>query len=614
VDAAAPQPDACPSPGNFPLTLSQQDCLLNASASGDKRAARDWRRGVSELKPINAPPLENAEDPSAILGALDAVVYDWDIASDRLTWGPNVDRTLRGAPRAALDAGETFAALVTADSEASRYPAVFNSLATDEGHGVAFRVQYRIAGSNGAALEVEDFGRWFADADGRPRRVHGLVRVLSRAPLAANEAPLEIAENTLSSRRAFNTWVDAACAAAHADRGHALMVIGLADLSAINAREGYDVADELILGVGRRLAQSLRGGDRLVRYAGGKFALFVALGPTDQPAVAAARLRQRAVAEPYPTSAGPMRPDLRVGAALAPRHARTAHLLLQRADEAFVQTSASAEPIVVYGANDALAESRRRDAWIADEIVAALNDRRILLAFQPIAPTNPGPPAFEEALLRLRMEDGALLFPDAVIPTAEKLGLIELIDNRVLELAIQCLTADPRRRISVNISIGTLRAADWFERLRDQLSAAPGAAQRLILEIVETQMIGDVAEAARILARVRTLGVRIAMDDFGAGYTSFRNLRLLGVDMVKIDGAFVQNLASSIDDRFFVRTLASLARHLGVLTVAEWVEDEETCRLLGDWDVDYVQGHYIGRAEIDLSAEARALAASRARA
>ncbi len=571
---------------------------------------------MSELKPMNEAPLADAESASSILGALDAVVYDWDIATDRLTWGPNVARTLRSVPEAALGSGEAFAGFVTANSEASRYLAVFNSLTIDEGHGVAFRVQYGLAGAGGSAIEIEDFGRWFADVDGRPRRVHGLVRVLSRAPVTAdNEAPGEMAENTLCSRRAFNNWVDAACAAPPSrDRAHALMVFGLADLTAINGREGYDVADELILAVGRRLAQSLRGGDRLVRYAGGKFALFVALGPNDQPAVAAARIRGRVVSEPYPTSAGPMRADVRVGVALAPRHARTAHLLLQRADEALAQTSLSSEPVVVYAANEALAESRRRDAWIADEIVAALNDRRILLAFQPIAPTNPGPPPFEEALLRLRMDDGTLLCPDALIPAAEKLGLIELIDNRVLELAVQCLAADPRRRISVNISMSTLREVGWFERLRDQLAAAPGAAQRLILEIVETQAIADPTEATRMLQRIKTLGVRIAMDDFGAGYTSFRNLRLLGVDMVKIDGAFVQNLASSIDDRFFVRTLAGLAHHLGIATVAEWVEDEETCRLLGDWGVDYLQGHYIGRAETDLTAEARALAAMRASA
>jgi EAL domain-containing protein (putative c-di-GMP-specific phosphodiesterase class I) len=87
------------------------------------------------------------------------------------------------------------------------------------------------------------------------------------------------------------------------------------------------------------------------------------------------------------------------------------------------------------------------------------------------------------------------------------------------------------------------------------------------------------------------------MDDFGAGHTSFRNLRSLGVDMVKIDGAFVQTLATSVDDRFFVRTLAALAKHLGIITVAEWVEDAESARLLRDWGVDYLQGHYVGPAE-----------------
>ena len=90
--------------------------------------------------------------------------------------------------------------------------------------------------------------------------------------------------------------------------------------------------------------------------------------------------------------------------------------------------------------------------------------------------------------------------------------------------------------------------------------------------------------------------------------------RLYALKQTRGFGAFVQNLASSIDDRFFVRTLAALARHLGITTVAEWVEDEETCRLLGDWDVDYLQGYYIGRAETDLTAEARALAATRASA
>jgi EAL domain-containing protein (putative c-di-GMP-specific phosphodiesterase class I) len=88
------------------------------------------------------------------------------------------------------------------------------------------------------------------------------------------------------------------------------------------------------------------------------------------------------------------------------------------------------------------------------------------------------------------------------------------------------------------------------------------------------------------------------MDDFGAGHTSFRNLRALGVDMVKIDGAFVQNIARSADDRFFVRTLVDLARHLRIATVAEWVEDSEAMRILVESGIDYLQGFHLGRAEL----------------
>jgi len=552
-------------------------------------------RGLTDPKLNTAARSAGGNDPIAILSALDAVVYDWDIASDRILWGANAAATLRALPDAALATGAGFATLVAPDSEASRYLAVFNGLDPDAGEGASFRVQYRLRAGGGETLEVEDFGRWFADAEGRPRRVHGVVRVLRRA--AASSASVEGGgEAAILNRRAFNAWVDQRCLDPRApDAALALMVVGVANLTDINAREGYDAADELIAAVGRRLALSLRGGDRLVRYCGGKFALFVALSANDEPAAAAERIARRAAGDPE--AAGPLKARLRVGVSLAPRHGRSAHLLVQRADEAYAETSETGERIVVYAAEEAQAQARRRDAWVADEIVAALNGRRVFLAYQPIAPARPGLPAFEEALVRLRLDDGALIGPEAVIPVAEKLGLIELIDARVLELAVARLAAEPGSRLSVNVSMATLRSPDWFERLRDQLAAAPGAAERLIVEIVETQAVENIAEVARIIARVKSIGVKVAMDDFGAGHTSFRSLRGLGVDMVKIDGAFVQSLATSADDRFFVRTLASLARHLGIITVAEWVEDAASARLLRDWGVDYLQGHYIGRAE-----------------
>ena len=542
-------------------------------------------------------------DPVAILTTLDAVVYDWDIPSDALSWGPNVATTLAGFSPVALATGAGFAGLVTSDSESSRFQALSHGLATDDGQGAPFRVLYSIGSPDAGVLNVEDFGRWFADGAGRPCRVHGVLRVLSRAGAAlpaSNAISDDGFDETLCTRRAFNAWVDARCAEAKpADSPFAILIVGVVNLAEVNRRYGYDTADDLILAVGRRLAKSLRKGDKLVRYSGGKFALLISLGPNDQLEVAASRIARRANGEPYETSAGPLRALVRVGAALAPRHGRNAHLLLQRADDAFEQAETARSAYALYEPNEALGEVRRRDARIADEIVAALNERRILLAFQPIVPTRPGgKPPFEEALMRLRQDDGALLTPDAVIPIAEKLGLIELLDERVLELTLDGLMTNPERRLSMNISIDTLRAPDWLERLKGHLTNCPGAAERLTIEIIETQAIIDVEGTSAVLRKMKDLGVRIAMDDFGAGHTSFRNLRGLGVDMVKIDGAFVQNLSRSVDDRFFVRTLASLARHLQIETVAEWVEDSEAMALLTTWGVDYVQGHVIGRAVV----------------
>lgn len=574
--------------------------------------AREAAAGPSRAPSAADPAPAVGNDPISILTTLDAVVYDWDILSDRQTWGPNVQTTLAGLPRAALATGSGLAALISGDSETSRFQAIRNGLASDEGQGAPFRVVYRIGLDEGGSLEVEDFGRWFADGYGRPCRVHGVLRVLSRSPNAGS--PANAAESgfdePLCTRRAFNEWVDSRCAEARPGNApFAVLMLGIANLAEINRRDGYDAADELILAVGRRLTKSLRAGDRVVRYSGGKFAFVVALGAGDQLDVAAARIARLANREPYETSAGLLHAQARVGAALAPRHGRNAHLLLQRADEAFEQANAAQKPYSLYAVNTALDETRRRETQVVDEIVAALNERRVVLAFQPIAPTNQRAQVFEEALMRLRQDDGKFLGPAAVIPVAEKHGLIELLDERVLELTLDALLAEPARRLSMNISIATLRAPDWLDRLTGHLSVRPGASERLTVEIVETQAIADLEGTARILRRMKDLGLRIAMDDFGAGYTSFRNLRGLCVDLVKIDGAFIQNLARSVDDRFFVRTLAGLAKHLKIETVAEWVEDSEAIALLTEWGVDYLQGHAIGRAEVPAPAPLGAMLA-----
>jgi EAL domain-containing protein (putative c-di-GMP-specific phosphodiesterase class I) len=191
-----------------------------------------------------------------------------------------------------------------------------------------------------------------------------------------------------------------------------------------------------------------------------------------------------------------------------------------------------------------------------------------------------------------------LLAPD-IVPVAERLGLIRLVDHRVLELVVAELAAAPHVHLSLNISPDTTMDPDWWASIESLMLAHPGVAERLIVEITETVAIQDIDDVRAFVGRLKHFGSRIAIDDFGAGYTSFRNLRKLGVDIVKIDGAFVQNITRSGDDRAFVQTLIDLARRLDIKTVAEWVQDEEAANMLRDWGCDYIQGRLIGLASAE---------------
>ena len=193
-------------------------------------------------------------------------------------------------------------------------------------------------------------------------------------------------------------------------------------------------------------------------------------------------------------------------------------------------------------------------------------------------------------------QDGSLIAVNEVIPRAERLGLVRLIDHRVLELVLNELAEAPTLKASLNVSAASTVDPDWWTALDAMLRTHQGVGERLVVEITETAAIHDLDETRGFVARAKDLGCRIAIDDFGAGYTSFRNLRKLGVDLVKIDGAFVQNLRRSQDDRAFVQTLIDLARRLGLGTVAEWVQDEEAATTLRDWGCDYLQGALVGLA------------------
>jgi EAL domain-containing protein (putative c-di-GMP-specific phosphodiesterase class I) len=191
--------------------------------------------------------------------------------------------------------------------------------------------------------------------------------------------------------------------------------------------------------------------------------------------------------------------------------------------------------------------------------------------------------------------DGELVSAGHFIEISEQLGLSRLIDKRTLEMALALLKRHPELTLSVNVSSLTANDPEWLATLQRLTADDPALTRRLIVEITETSVIVDMDMMKSFVDTLRELGCRIAIDDFGAGYTSFKNLKALQVDMVKIDGAFVKDLMADQADQAFIRTMVELARNFKLETVAEWVGDEEAARFLSRAGIDYLQGYYFGQ-------------------
>jgi EAL domain-containing protein (putative c-di-GMP-specific phosphodiesterase class I) len=209
---------------------------------------------------------------------------------------------------------------------------------------------------------------------------------------------------------------------------------------------------------------------------------------------------------------------------------------------------------------------------IAKEVQEALMDGRLVLAYQPIAGCKTHVPNFYECLLRMRRHDGSILPAGTFVPAVEQLGLMRQIDRCTLGLAVAERERDAAVRLTLNISGVKASNHAWLGKLVGMLRGRPEIATRLTIEITETVVLLDLDESARFVSSVRDLGCGVALDNFGAGYASFRNLQALAVDMVKIDDAFIKDLANRPDNQPFIRTLLGLAKGFGLSTVAECVE------------------------------------------
>ncbi len=514
-------------------------------------------------------------------------------------------------PAASLLSGAEFSKLIE-PVRSVRSDALGHSPAAHGGDGAPYRIEYGVRTSTSEpVLWIEETGCWFAGADGRPARAQGIVRI-NNEHHARDEQLVRLSRQDPLTGELNRTHLIAALAEAIEETLRfrttcAFMLIGIDHLARINDAFGFDVADAVISEVAGRIRSRLRGGDVLGRFSGNKFGLILKNCTVDDMNVAAERFLACIRNEVVPTKSGPVSVTASIGAVSLPRYARSTDEAINRAHETLdTAKRRRAGSFLPWRPNVERDAQRRVNIRVTDEIVTALNERRIAMAFEPVVEARSRDVAFHECLIRMEQHNGQVLLAPDIVPVAERLGLIRLVDHRVLELVVAELAASPNVQLSLNISPDTTMDPDWWASMEALICEHPGVADRLIVEITETVAIQDIDDLRGFVTRLKNFGSRIAIDDFGAGYTSFRNLRKLGVDIVKIDGAFVQNIARSADDRAFVHTLIDLARRLRIKTVAEWVQDEEAASMLRDWGCDYIQGRLIGLASSERSWERRA--------
>ncbi len=545
-------------------------------------------------------------DAGAILTAVGGVAYEWTIADDRIRWDAGAAEVLGVPSIGKIATGRDFAALLDPASTTSRHDAVLNSSGVDDGAGVSYEVQYTLlpeGGSGNKRLIIEDAGRWFAGDNGTVGRARGVVRVIN-----------ERAER--EERRAFLTRYDELTG--FFNRSHLIAVLGegiteakrmrtsiaflivaIDNFRAINEAYDFDTADQVFAAVGRRIRAELREGDAIGRYSGNKLGIVLMNCSESDMHAAAERFHAVVRRDIITTDSSAVVVTVSIGGVGLPRHGRTVREAMARAQEGLHQARKRGYGhFVAYAPSPSREARQRTNAALSSELVAALNDKRLKLSFQPVVDIASRAVVFHEGLLRLERADGSIAMAEDFIELCESLGLIRLIDHYVLARTLETLEAAPEARISLNISAETVGDAEWLSRIAAAVARRPDLSGRLIVEITETAVIRSLDEAASFVATLHDLGCPLALDDFGAGFSSFRSLRSLNADIIKIAGMFLKDLINNHDDQVFIKALVDIARHFNMKVVAEWVEDEPTLALLGEFGVDMIQGHLVGAASM----------------
>jgi diguanylate cyclase (GGDEF)-like protein len=400
----------------------------------------------------------------------------------------------------------------------------------------------------------------------------------------------------LGNRRLLYRRLETALTQRAEGRAVALLIVDLDRFKEVNDALGHHLGDQLLRQVGPRLAAQLRPGDLLARVGGDEFAVLLA----DADLASATGVAQRlldGLTEPFDLDGVALHVDASIGLALCPDHADTATALLQRTDVAMYQAKAGHHGWQPYAFGGQ--EQARDRLQTIEDLRAALDRDELVVHYQPKIDPRTRKVVGVEALVRWAHPSHGLLYPDRFLPLAEQTGLMRQLTLIVLQTALRQGQAWRREGldlpVAVNLSVANLLDAHLARQVGDLLASLGLPARALELELTEDTLMADPVRSKQVLAELRTLGVRLSVDDYGTGYSSLAYLQELAVDELKLDKSFVMRMTEDAGADAIVRTTVDLAHSLGLTMVAEGVENETALLGLARLGCDLAQGYHISK-------------------
>ncbi|MEW6573348.1 MAG: EAL domain-containing protein [Bacillota bacterium] len=402
----------------------------------------------------------------------------------------------------------------------------------------------------------------------------------------------------LPNRYFLETTLQRAVAQAKRGKQSALLFLDFDNFKLVNDTLGHAAGDKVLKMLADTLKSKLREGDLFARLGGDEFA--VLLEETDEEGARriAERLRRAVDESPVTVDGHTFNLSLSIGFTALDGNLDP-QKVLSRADAALyaAKENGGNKLIFLKPEDDPAATSFEASRWVT-RIKAALRNEGFVLVFQPVRRLRDGAVVYYEALLRLRGENGELVPPAMFIPPAERFGLMPQIDCWVVKSALRALQENPDIEVFINISAASLGNDYLLECIVTNVKESGVAPHRLGFEITETAVVKDFGNAEEWLKELRNLGCRFALDDFGARYSSFHWFNLLAgnyLDFLKIDGAFIRTLETAPTSWSIVQAMNTVAHALGKKTIAEWVENEATLKVVQEIGIEYAQGYYLDK-------------------